>query len=217
MLVYRIEAMIKRDCWGHSHCATESKILGPAQDRSEQKHLSRMFSLIENEGQSLNIIRYRGSSNHKWWQLWSSIILTTLLEASGKPKSLGLRSIIEKLKWKELTEGHNQKWSLQLNLTQPRKLHHCINRLNGKTTAATYDQSITCQNAFEKMEHWIFKNFQQTENKTHALSIIQGTWKQTKTRNCLIHKNKSRNTFVPSLGTTYKCALALSGNCRTYR
>lgn len=164
--------MIKRDCWGHSHCATGSKILGPAQDRPEQKHLSRMFSLIKNEGRSLDTIIYSGGSNHKRWQLGSSIILMTLPEASGKPKSLGLGSIIPKLKQKELTEGHNQKWSLQLNLTQHRKLHRCVNRLNEKTTTATSDQVITCQNA---LEHWIMLKFFNKQNKTHALYIIKGT------------------------------------------
>lgn len=114
-------------------------------------------------------------------------------------KVLGLGSIIPKLKRKELTEGDNQKWSLHLNLTQHRKLHLCINRLNEKTTTATSDQVITCQNA---LEHWIMLKIFNKQNKIHALWLRKGTEKQTKNRNCLIRKIKNRNTDLPRVGTT---------------
>ena len=59
---------LKRDSWGHSYLIVRGEIQGLMKDKQLRKHLSRMFSLINNE-RGLKTIRYRCSPNHKLSQL----------------------------------------------------------------------------------------------------------------------------------------------------
>jgi hypothetical protein len=104
--------------------ATEVKFLDRRKTNYSESICQECFHWSRTKVWGSKAIRYRPSSNHKRCQL--AIRLSCLFDSAGSSeKSSKVPGEVWLQSWnlKELTEGHHQKWSLRLNLTQHGETH----------------------------------------------------------------------------------------------